>query len=274
MALLKIADLLEANTEKLLDVECKNTGKPRSLTASEELPVMIDQIRFFAGAARNLEGKSAGQYMKGMFSMIVREPIGVCAQVTPWNYPVSTSLSLSSLSTHTLTTTTTCCCSNSITSWLCRWDQRYSLYGNTLFFDDIFICTKQLMMAVWKWAPAIAAGNTVVLKPSETTPMSTLFMAELMGQVLPPGVFNVVCGAGATGTALVEHPTPAMASITGSVRAGKQVAQSASKVGQQKSESFTVYSLENLCMLCAHSNVIFPSLFVWFATTPKITGQD
>jgi betaine-aldehyde dehydrogenase len=132
---------------------------------------MIDQVRFFAGAARNLEGKSAGEYMKGMFSVIVREPVGVCAQITPWNYP--------------------------------------------------------LMMAVWKWCPAIAAGNTVVLKPSDTTPCSTLKLAELMAQVLPPGVFNVICGSAATGTLMVEHAIPAMVSITGSVRAGKAVAAAA-----------------------------------------------
>ena len=170
-ALLKIADALEANAEKLVAIESENCGKPVSVTMSEEIPPMIDQIRFFAGAARNLEGKSAGEYMNGMTSFIRREPIGVCAQVTPWNYP--------------------------------------------------------MMMAVWKWAPAIAAGNTVVLKPSDTTPASTLFMAEIMSEFLPDGVFNVVCGERDTGRALIAHKIPAMVSITGSIRAGIEVAKTA-----------------------------------------------
>ena len=170
-ALLKIADALEANAEKIVAIESENCGKPISVTMSEEIPPMIDQIRFFAGAARNLEGKSAGEYMNGMTSFIRREPIGVCAQVTPWNYP--------------------------------------------------------MMMAVWKWAPAIAAGNTVVLKPSDTTPASTLFMAEIMSEFLPAGVFNVVCGERDTGRALIAHKIPAMVSITGSIRAGIEVAKTA-----------------------------------------------
>ena len=170
-ALLKIADAIEDRQSEIIDIECRNTGKPISLTTSEEVPPMVDQIRFFAGAARNLEGKSAGEYMPGMTSMIRREPIGVIGQVTPWNYP--------------------------------------------------------MMMAVWKWAPAIAAGNTVVLKPSDTTPASTVWMAQLMLEFLPAGVFNVVCGERETGRALVEHKRPDMVSITGSVGAGIQVAQSA-----------------------------------------------
>ncbi|GAA1577393.1 MULTISPECIES: gamma-aminobutyraldehyde dehydrogenase [Streptomyces] len=172
-ALLKIADAFEARAEELVAAESENTGKPLGLTASEELPPMVDQIRFFAGAARLLEGRSAGEYMDGMTSIIRREPVGVCAQVAPWNYP--------------------------------------------------------MMMAVWKFAPAIAAGNTVVLKPSDTTPASTVLMAEIIDSILPKGVFNVVCGDRETGKAMVEHATPAMASITGSVRAGMQVAESASK---------------------------------------------
>lgn len=172
-ALLKIADAFEARADELVAAESENTGKPLGLTASEELPPMVDQIRFFAGAARLLEGRSAGEYMDGMTSIIRREPVGVCAQVAPWNYP--------------------------------------------------------MMMAVWKFAPAIAAGNTVVLKPSDTTPASTVLMAEIIDSVLPKGVFNVVCGDRETGKAMVEHATPAMASITGSVRAGMQVAESASK---------------------------------------------
>ncbi|WP_431782943.1 gamma-aminobutyraldehyde dehydrogenase [Streptomyces chumphonensis] len=173
LALLKIADALESRADELLAIECEDTGKPLELTRQEELPMMLDQIRFFAGAARMLEGKSAGEYMEGMTSFVRREPIGVCAQVAPWNYP--------------------------------------------------------MMMAVWKFAPAIAAGNTVVLKPSDTTPASAVFLAEVLGSVLPRGVFNVVCGDRDTGRLMVEHKTPAMASITGSVRAGIEVAASASK---------------------------------------------
>ena len=172
-ALLKIADAIESRAEEFVAIESENCGKPTGLTASEEVPPMVDQIRFFAGAARNLEGKSAGEYMRGMTSFIRREPVGVCAQVTPWNYP--------------------------------------------------------MMMAVWKWAPAIAAGNTVVLKPSDTTPASTVFMAQVMSEFLPAGVINVVTGERATGALLVEHETPAMVSITGSVGAGMAVASSAAK---------------------------------------------
>ena len=172
-ALLKIADAIESRADEFVNLESENCGKPKSLTASEEMPPMVDQIRFFAGAARNLEGRSAGEYMHGMTSYVRREPIGVCAQVTPWNYP--------------------------------------------------------MMMAVWKWAPAIAAGNTVVLKPSDTTPVSTLFMAQIMGEFLPDGVINVIAGERETGAALVDHATPSMVSVTGSVRAGMEVAAAASK---------------------------------------------
>jgi betaine-aldehyde dehydrogenase len=171
LALLRIADAIESRAEEFVKAESQNTGKPLGLTESEEIPPMVDQIRFFAGAARMLEGRSAGEYMSGFTSFIRREPIGVCAAVTPWNYP--------------------------------------------------------MMMAVWKWAPALAAGNTMVLKPSDTTPYSTLLMAELMGEFLPPGVFNVVTGDRDTGRALVAHPVPQMVSITGSVRAGKEVAAAA-----------------------------------------------
>ena len=171
LLLLKIADAFEARTDELVSAECRNCGKPKQLTIDEEMAAIIDQIRFFAGACRNLEGKAATCYMKGHLSMIVREPVGVCASITPWNYP--------------------------------------------------------LMMAVWKWAPALAAGNTVVLKPSDTTPVATVLMAQIMGEILPPGVFNVICGERATGVMLVAHPTPAMVSITGSVGAGKAVAAAA-----------------------------------------------
>jgi betaine-aldehyde dehydrogenase len=172
-ALLKIADAIEARSKDLIELEAATTGKPMALTATEELPPMIDQIRFFAGAARVLEGRATGEYLAGHTSWIRREPIGVVGQVTPWNYP--------------------------------------------------------MMMAVWKFAPAIAAGNTVVLKPSDTTPETTLLMAEIAAEFLPPGVFNVVTGDRGTGAALVDHPTPAMVSITGSVRAGMQVAEAAAK---------------------------------------------
>ena len=171
--ILKVADVLEEHAEELVALESENTGKPISVTMSEEIPPMIDQIRFFAGAARVLEGRSAGEYMKGFTSMIRREPVGVIGQVTPWNYP--------------------------------------------------------MMMACWKYVPAIAAGNTVVLKPSDTTPVSAIRMAELLADVLPAGVFNVVTGDRATGRMVVEHPTANMVSITGSVRAGMEVAGSAAR---------------------------------------------
>ncbi|HNM97442.1 MAG TPA: aldehyde dehydrogenase family protein, partial [Marmoricola sp.] len=170
-AMLKFADALEERAEELVAVESRDTGKPLGLTMSEEIPPMIDQLRFFAGAARVLEGRAAGEYMEGMTSMIRREPIGVCAQVTPWNYP--------------------------------------------------------MMMAAWKFGPALAAGNAVVLKPSDTTPASTVWMAQVAAEFFPQGLFNVVCGDRDTGRALVAHPIPQMVSITGSVRAGMEVARSA-----------------------------------------------
>ena len=171
LALIRIADALESRAEELVGLECENTGKPFQLTMDEEIPPMIDQIRFFAGAARHLQGLAAAEYMVGHTSFIRREPIGVCGAVTPWNYP--------------------------------------------------------MMMAVWKFAPALAAGNTMVLKPSDTTPVTSLLMAEIMSEYLPPGVFNVVCGDRDTGRALVVHDTPAMVSVTGSVRAGMEVAAAA-----------------------------------------------
>jgi betaine-aldehyde dehydrogenase len=171
LALLRMADEVEARAVELVTAECRNTGKPAGLTMAEEMPPLVDEIRFFAGAARILQGTSAGEYLAGHTSVLRREPVGVCAQVTPWNYP--------------------------------------------------------MMMAVWKFAPAIAAGNTVVLKPSDTTPVSTLLLAEIAAGVLPPGVFNVVCGTAETGRALVSHDIPRMVSITGSVRAGMEVARAA-----------------------------------------------
>ena len=172
LALLRFADAIESRAEEFVNAEVENTGKPRALTASEEIPPMVDQLRFFAGAARVLEGRSAGEYMRGMTSFIRREPIGVVGQVTPWNYP--------------------------------------------------------LLMATWKIGPALAAGNCVVLKPSDTTPVSTLLMAEVAAEFFPPGVFNVICGDRDTGRALVSHPTPQLVAITGSVRAGMEVASAAS----------------------------------------------
>jgi len=173
LALHRIADAIEARAEEIVACEVQNTGKPVALTMSEEIPPMVDQIRFFAGAARMLEGKATAEYMANMTSMIRREPVGVCAQVAPWNYP--------------------------------------------------------MMMAVWKFAPAIAAGNTVVLKPSDTTPASTLLLAEIAAEFLPPGVLNVICGDRETGRFMVSHDTPSMISITGSVRAGMEVAEAAAK---------------------------------------------
>ncbi|HJU98519.1 MAG TPA: gamma-aminobutyraldehyde dehydrogenase [Jiangellaceae bacterium] len=172
-ALLRIADAVEERADDLVRAEAQNTGKPIGLTRSEEIGPMVDQIRFFAGAARLLEGKSAGEYMTDHTSMIRREPVGVVAQVTPWNYP--------------------------------------------------------MMMAVWKVAPAIAAGNSVVLKPSDTTPVTTLMLAEMAAEFLPPGVFNVVTGDRDTGRELIRHPIPQMVSITGSTRAGVEVARTAAE---------------------------------------------
>jgi betaine-aldehyde dehydrogenase len=171
LALFRIADALEARAEEAADVESENTGKPRSTLVEYEMAPSVDQIRFFAGAARNLEGKATAEYARDHTSSIRREPIGVIGQVTPWNYPLN--------------------------------------------------------MAVWKFAPAIAAGNTVVIKPSDTTPASTLLLAEIAAEFLPKGVFNVVAGNRDTGRAMIENEIPQMVSITGSVRAGMEVAKSA-----------------------------------------------
>lgn len=173
LMLLKLADAMEENADALVQAQHRNTGQPREMIRDEEVMAGANQIRFFAGAARTLEGKAATEYMDGHTSYVRREPIGVVAQVTPWNYP--------------------------------------------------------LMMAIWKLGPALAAGNTVVLKPSDTTPESTLELARLIGDIFPAGVVNVVLGNGATGAAMVEHPVPAMVSITGSVRAGHAVATGAAQ---------------------------------------------
>jgi betaine-aldehyde dehydrogenase len=171
LALLRIADALERDADRFVDAECRSTGKPKALMTADEIPPAVDQLRFFAGAARMLEGRAAAEYMAGLTSFIRREPIGVVAQVSPWNYP--------------------------------------------------------LMMAIWKIAPALAAGNTVVLKPAESTPETTVMLAELAAEFLPAGVLNVVCGDRDSGRALVSHPVPGLVSITGSVRAGMEVAGAA-----------------------------------------------
>ena len=173
LALFRIADAIEARQDEFIAAEVENTGKPVALMRSEEIPPTVDQIRFYASAARVLEGKAASEYLPGFTSFVRREPIGVCAQVAPWNYT--------------------------------------------------------LMMAVWKFAPAIAAGNTVVLKPSDTTPATTELLGRLLAEHLPPGVVNIVCGDRDTGRAMVAHPTPALVSVTGSVRAGMEVAEAAAK---------------------------------------------
>ncbi len=170
-AMLGFADDVEKAAEELVAAESRNTGKPKHVTMAEEIPAMVDQIRFFAGAARVLEGKSAGEYLENHTSWIRREPVGVIGQVAPWNYP--------------------------------------------------------MMMAIWKFCPALAAGNAVVIKPSDTTPVTTVMLAEIAAKHFPPGVLNVVTGDRATGAAVVAHPTPEMVAITGSVGAGRAVAISA-----------------------------------------------
>ncbi|MFF1821214.1 aminobutyraldehyde dehydrogenase [Kribbella sp. NPDC058245] len=166
-AILALADLVEQHADELIECEVRNTGKPRAATRELELLPCIDQLRFFAGAARVLNGIAQAEYEAGFTSSVRREPVGVVAQITPWNYP--------------------------------------------------------LMMAIWKIAPALAAGNTVVLKPADTTPWSTVRLAELAQEVLPPGVLNVVCGDRDTGRLLVTHRRPDMVAITGSTRAGAEV---------------------------------------------------
>jgi len=173
-ALLSLADAVEQHGKHLARLEALNAGKPIEAVSRDELPVIADNLRFFAGAARTLEGRAAGEYMEGYTSFTRREAIGVIGQITPWNYP--------------------------------------------------------LMMAVWKVAPALAAGNTVVLKPAETTPVTTVRFAEIAADILPDGVFNVVCGPGEpTGQALLEHPDVDMVSLTGSIATGKHVARTAAE---------------------------------------------
>jgi len=170
LLLLKLADLVEEHGEELARLEALNAGKPLGAVSSDEIPAMADNLRFFAGAARCLEGRAAGEYMDGYTSYTRREAVGVIGQITPWNYP--------------------------------------------------------LMMAIWKFGPALAAGNTVVLKPAETTPITTVRFAELAADVLPKGVLNVVTGRGEpTGEALISHPDVDMVGLTGSVETGKHIAR-------------------------------------------------
>ncbi|MBL3699213.1 aminobutyraldehyde dehydrogenase [Leucobacter luti] len=171
--LLRFADAIEAHAEELLRLEITETGKPLAVTRELEVLRSADQLRFFAGLGRAPQGLAQTEYAEGFSSLIRREPVGVIAQVTPWNYP--------------------------------------------------------LMMAIWKIGPALAAGNTVVLKPAETTPSSTVALARIAAEVLPPGVFNVVVGGRATGRLLSEHRAADMVAITGSVRAGAEVMAAASR---------------------------------------------
>lgn len=170
-ALLGIADAIEAHTDAFVGAETGDTGKPADQFRNEELPAIVDTVRYFAGAARNLPGAAAAEYTEGRTSLLRREPVGVCAQITPWNYP--------------------------------------------------------LMMAAWKIAPAIAAGNTTVLKPADTTPSSSALLAQIAAEHLPPGVLNLVCGDRDTGRALTAHPAVALIAVTGSVRAGREIAAAA-----------------------------------------------
>jgi betaine-aldehyde dehydrogenase len=172
LALLKLADRLEEHGDELADLEAENAGKPRKAFFEDEVPFLVDNLRYFAGAARNLEGRAAGEYLEGYTSMIRREAVGVVGQITPWNYP--------------------------------------------------------LMMAIWKIGPALATGNTVVLKPAETTPVSTIKLAEFAADLFPKGVFNVITGHGdPAGAALVTHPEVDMVSLTGSPATGKWIAKAA-----------------------------------------------
>src|SRR5438477_7057792 len=173
-ALLKLADAIDEHADELAALESADAGKPLKAMREDEMPVASDQIRFFAGAARCLEGRASGEYLEGYTSMIRREAVGVVGQITPWNY--------------------------------------------------------LLMMAIWKFGPALAAGNTVVLKPAETTPITTLRLAELVADILPKGVLNVVTGPGQpTGEALINHPEVDMLALTGSVDTGKHVARTAAE---------------------------------------------
>jgi betaine-aldehyde dehydrogenase len=171
LALLRLADAIEERGDEIAELEARNAGKPLAAVKSDEIPAMADNLRFFAGAARNLEGKAAGEYLEGYTSWTRREAVGVIGQIAPWNYP--------------------------------------------------------LMMAVWKIGPALATGNTIVLKPAPTTPLTTLLMAEIAAEFLPKGVLNVLAGGNETGQALVTHADVDMVSLTGSVETGKWIARAA-----------------------------------------------
>src|SRR5437899_4837801 len=170
--MLKLAEAIEANGDEFARIESENVGKPLAATKSEEIPPIVDCIRFFAGAARLLEGRATGEYMQGFTSMLRREPIGVVGSIAPWNYP--------------------------------------------------------LLMAAWKLGPALAAGNTVILKPSEWTPLTAMKLAELAADIFPPGVLNIITGDGEpVGAGIVRHPGVSMVSLTGDVATGKEVARAA-----------------------------------------------
>jgi betaine-aldehyde dehydrogenase len=173
LALLRIADAIEERADEIAQLEAANAGKPINAFKDDEIPFMVDNLRYFAGAARNMEGKPAGEYVEGYTSWIRREPVGVVGQIAPWNYP--------------------------------------------------------LMMAVWKIGPALATGNTIVLKPAPTTPITTVKLAEICAEFLPKGVLNVITGGNDPGAALVEHPDVNMVSLTGSVETGKWIAEHAAK---------------------------------------------
>jgi betaine-aldehyde dehydrogenase len=173
LAILKLADALEERADEIAELESANAGKPIEAFKADEVPAMVDNLRFFAGAARCMEGKAAGEYLEGYTSMIRREPVGVIGQIAPWNYPI--------------------------------------------------------MMAVWKIGPALATGNTIVLKPAPTTPLSTIRLAEIAAEFLPKGVLNVIAGGNDPGAALVEHDDVDMVSLTGSVETGKWIAEHAAR---------------------------------------------
>ncbi|QHM91833.1 gamma-aminobutyraldehyde dehydrogenase [Acetobacter pasteurianus] len=174
VCLLKIADAIEAQADNLATIEAQNTGKPRHLVLSDEIPAIVDGFRFFAGAARNVQGPVAGEYMVGYTSMLRRAPVGVVAAIVPWNYP--------------------------------------------------------LLMAAWKLAPAIAAGNSCVIKPSENTPLSLLYLGQVISECLPSGVINIVTGRGASvGQQLLDHPDVAMVSLTGDIATGRKVITAAAR---------------------------------------------
>ena len=172
-ALLNLADAIEEHADELTELESANAGKPINAFRDDEIPAMVDNLKFFAGAARCMEGKAAGEYLEGYTSIIRREPVGVIGQIAPWNYP--------------------------------------------------------LMMAIWKIGPALATGNTIVLKPAPSTPLSTLKLAEYAAEILPKGVLNVVAGGNDPGAQLVEHEDVDMVSLTGSVETGKWIAEHAAK---------------------------------------------